>query len=374
MRLLPLVVIFLSACSNSYQNSATKTVNLDQTEVKWQSIGNCWAYATMGWVESLVLKNSGKKIHLNLSESYHTYRHFEEQLTSRTPLGSIQTGGMWNQSMQLIAKYGLMKEEDFIPSEATNPKSDSQLLAMNNLNTWIKEGKVKSNLSKQQAEKHLDAAFNVNLSEVNSKIISPRSLMVGPNTTLQDLIYRWRDTPWPSYTQYAPPTSALPQVPPFQTPDRDQLLRRVFLALNDHQPVVISWFVDFNAVGEDGAFNKENLIKNGAGSQGYHQTVIEDYVVSGIDPQTGKKFYVGEGEATPYEKWLAAYYGKLEYFVIKNSWGSDRPDRPSYEREGEKGYHKLNASYVLSWLKETKEGSSSRATPAVQGFILPPGF
>ena len=61
------------------QTSSLDTVNIPHSSVKWQSIGNCWAYAALGWVESMLLRGP-ELVQPNFSETYVTYPHYELQL------------------------------------------------------------------------------------------------------------------------------------------------------------------------------------------------------------------------------------------------------------------------------------------------------
>ena len=94
--------------------------NVSQTPAKDQSIGNCWLYATLGWVESLHLAHSGEE--LNLSESYLTYLAAFTRITTDEfvfdPRGEWNTGDFFGQGAELVTRYGLMDESAFIASEA----------------------------------------------------------------------------------------------------------------------------------------------------------------------------------------------------------------------------------------------------------------
>lgn len=169
----------------------------------------------------------------------------------------------------------------------------------------------------------------------------------------------------------------LPFQPAMLSIEQRKLLKRVKRALNAGMPVVLDWYVDFNALDKNGIFALDTLKNSGPGRQGGHSTVIEDYVVAGVNPKTGKSFEVGEGEATPEQKELAEKYGQIKYFIVKNSWGgAARTDRASYVVNGEKGFHRLDASYVFGYFKRVNEKSKAfvSAVSGADAFILPPGF
>lgn len=371
----------VSACgveATNQSGSSVKVVDMAQSQVKWQSIGNCWVYAAVGWIESQVLKFTGEE--LNISESYLSYRHFESQLISGRSMTEVQTGGFWHESKRLVLTYGLINEGDFIPSESENTFSASQDRAVKYLNNSLQNGLLKSDRTAATVRAELDAAFGVKLADVQSKIYKASDLVLGKNAdgslkTVDSEIRGWNRINFPADFANYPDESELPVVKDKLTSAQKSLLQRVKRALNDGQPVVMNWWVDFNGLDDNGIFSLENVAAKGSGRQGYHQTVIEDYVVSGVNPETGESFFFGEGDATPEQKRIAELYGEIEYFVVKNSWGgAERLNRPSYARFGEKGYSRLEASYLFGWMRQEEDGEFQGAEKGLGGFILPAGY
>src|SRR5262245_55876546 len=77
-----LLVVGVSAafvgCGQGIDSSATKSVEIPQTPVKSQNqVGFCWAYATTGFLESLMLKKNGQSVDLS-EEAIGYYRMAEE--------------------------------------------------------------------------------------------------------------------------------------------------------------------------------------------------------------------------------------------------------------------------------------------------------
>lgn len=378
------LLAMLPACSFSdgHTYSRVDTVNLPQTDAKWQSIGNCWIYAVFSWAESIALRDSNGENKLNLSESYITYRYFETQL-NKSYVKELNTGGSWYLSRNLINSYGVMHEGDFIPSEADATFSKTQAAALSYLNGSLKNGLLKEDRSPETVRAELDKAFGVKYSEFSEKIVKAKDLVIGKNAmgmpmSLAQAMNSWTEIGFDyDYLNAPQDPSELPKVAETLSVSRKETLKRVKRALNDHQPVVMSWFVDFNALDSKGVFSGERLQEYGSGRQGWHMIVIEDYVVEGIHPVTGEKFEVGEGEATPEMKALAAEFGDIKYFVIKNSWGgNERVDRPSYQRDGVGGYHRLDASYMFSWVanNDAETGEYKYTTSIIGDFVIPYGY
>jgi hypothetical protein len=68
----------LASCGGRPETAATKSVAIPQTVVKGQgSIGFCWSYTTIGFLESLILKKSGERVDLS-EEALGFYRIVEE--------------------------------------------------------------------------------------------------------------------------------------------------------------------------------------------------------------------------------------------------------------------------------------------------------
>lgn len=148
-----------------------------------------------------------------------------------------------------------------------------------------------------------------------------------------------------------------------------KILKIVKQGLNAHHPIVMDWFVDFGALNSKGIFDLESLKDNPLAKQGYHSTVLEDYVVGVKNPETGLERIIGEGEVSQEEKDLALEQGQIKYFVVKNSWGgTERKDRASYMRGNVGGFHRLEANYLFAFLNNRE---SNWTTPVITRFIVP---
>lgn len=368
---------FMSCSSNPNtpwsRESRPQTVDIDHTPVKWQSIGNCWAYSHLGWIESLIKKGTGESY--NFSETYLTYRHFEEQLLLNRPLEEIQTGGSFYRTRYLLQKYGLLLEGQFIPEEAEQSKSYIQAQAVSRINQSLQNGLLKTDRSPRSIRRELNMAFGLSEDDFATRtqfIRFPKDILTQVSNdsqiTLENHLVSWMEVRWDPDLGHIP--ADLPAEASVLSRSRKNLLTRVKKALNKGYPVIMNWFVDFNALNQDGIFNLETLRQNGIGSQGLHSTVMEDYVVKGSHPENGVDFQTPEGETSPTIKEWAAEFGLLQYVVIKNSWGgAERLDRPSYSRFGEKGYARLESSYLFAWLPDSEQSGSPQT--AITSFILP---
>ena len=390
------------ASSDGAQVSAQSVTDVPQTAVKDQSIGNCWTYATTSWVESLA-KISTKK-DMNLSESYVSYWYWYQQVTDPSFAGGgIVEGGSWGVAVELIRKWGMMDEGAFIPEEADAILSNRQASAVKAMNASLATGAlataeargnkalVRTELNKawglsDAVVANLDKAFgadgaktlDTNVVPDGVPIYAAKSLpakLQNPMTkvledhTLADAIgtpeFEWN----PDYRtgKYA---WAVAQYPTSDK-DRRDFQKRVQRALNDNQPVVVSWYVDFNALNASGQFAKP---PEKPGSQGGHMTVIMDYQVTNV-PGFGT-LPAGVLETRP-EALAAALddAATIEFFRIKNSWGNYHSVPSTI------GYHDLFMTYLNGPIQEcatdaNEEPLLDQCHPGVplQDVVLPAGY
>jgi hypothetical protein len=375
---------------------------IDQTIVKRQSIGNCWAYATASWAESLA-KSAGQD--LNISESYISYFHWFDQIANGGVSSSkpeVSTGGWWHVAVQLMTRYGVMLEGDFIADEANVEMSGRQKRALDAMNVALKSGalstpEARRNRTLVRAE--LDKAWGLSpavvaqLDRIFGKGVT-RTLDRSPSANLGTKVMKTSDiavmTPDPATHQQRRATlrDVIGSRPsfgggsgplawrsasyPFDARGRRDFQKRVQRAMADHAPVVISWFVDFNALDAEGRFAAPPATP---GRQGGHMTVLDDYEIQNVPGFGTLKAGV---DATP-EQLTAALDDRAEivFFRVKNSWGSFRPDRQFVVP----GYHDLYMPYLNGPVDRCEEDANGNTDPEncfpttpLNQVILPAGY
>lgn len=392
-------------------------------EVRRQSIGNCWAYATVGWVESLrrsYLESAGQHAteeDLNLSESWVTYWHWYRELTSGEVEdgGEIQTGGFFGLALDIMSERGVVSERAFLPNEATAEMSAAQDEALEAMNTSVQSGALASAAARRDGavvRRELNRAFGLSAAVIaemdrvfgadgrrtlastrpggttsrpmpmptptsgTSWIRSPASLQVY-SSARADAATRREITLADAFGTAAGGwnpdvrrgTYAWQSVDyPFSASSRQAVIRRVQQALNDGAPVVLSWLVDFNALDNNATFRMDELRRRGIGHQGGHLSLLNDYTVDGAPP--GARM-LGLGPLPAADR-AAALQGTVRMFEIKNSWGRSRADRSSNN-----GYYNLNMDYLDGSIAfrygENPNAPTLNRTP-LNGFMLPPGY
>jgi hypothetical protein len=410
------VVALLAAgavgCATDTGQSSDAVTDVPHTPVERQAIGNCWLYAQASWVESMNLARTG--VAFDVSQSYWTYWHWFDQLTSGWSSDKeISTGGNQYESNEIIVKRGIMAEIDFVPEDATSEMSSRQSTALSRINTELSTGRLKSSESRNdfvlvrqvmddawgltpEVRTQLDQVFGADGQNsfdngavaTGTKVIDPETFQVRyaerdtdpdvatvKDTNILVAIDEWSVANYPTYGG-----SLETQRRSFQI--------RVQRALHDRQPVVITWDVDFNAMeGTDpalrGSFNLTTLERaGGPGRQGGHMTVLEDYEVT--TEQYGElKAGVTLDPSNPDDaaKLEAALLPSsvVKFFRIKNSWGAFRDDRSS--APGFPGYHDLYMDYMNGPIKfcpsvegtKTAENCTGTTIP-LNDVMLPPGY
>jgi hypothetical protein len=377
-----------TATGDEVGSSTDDITQVNHSKVKRQSIGNCWLYAVTSWLEALNKEATGTE--QNTSESWLTYWHWYEQIANGQADDEISTGGSYGTGVDLITRYGLMKEGDFIPGEANDEMSNTQSTALNAINASLKTGVLKDpakrrdravvraeldkawNLSPAMREK-LNTVFGASVSKTLDRSYVSREPGNGvirakdfaarlKDPTSGELVnVKLSDAIGKSSGWWAPREGKFAwneENYPSDARSRREFWKRVQKALHDGMPVVTSWKVDFNALTRDSHFSFEELQRRGPGRQGGHMTVMHDYQaeVPGIG-----LLEAGE-QATPEQMTKALSNDTKIIFVrVKNSWGGLRPDR--WDDAVIPGYHDLDMAYLDGPIKECGEDASGNTNP-----------
>jgi hypothetical protein len=404
-----LALTSLVGCTTDTASTEDNVVDTKNTDVERQSIGNCWLYATASWAESLHLYATDQPF--DISQSYWTYWHWFDEITSGWGT-EIETGGSEYVAFDIIRKRGLMTEADFLPEDTVGEMSSRQASALDKINRELQPGgrlgtftqRTNRKLVRQvldeawglssDVRKQLDTAFGsgagrtfkTNATIKGTKIVRAKDFKVRyperitdpsvptyKDTTLAVALEEYETVEYPSWGSNVPAK-------------RRDFQIRLQRAMHDGAPVIITWMVDFNAMESSGerrgSFNKQTLDRMGAGRQGGHMTVMEDYEVMtqefGLlragetldpnDPEDARKL---EAALLP--------SSEIKFWRIKNSWGAFRDDRSS--APGFPGYHDLYMDYMngpITWCPDVegaKTSSNCRGTTVpFENIVLPPGY
>ncbi|CAN5925783.1 hypothetical protein BH11MYX4_BH11MYX4_11660 [soil metagenome] len=376
-------------------------VSVPQTDVERQSIGNCWIYAEASWVESMHKTATGESF--DVSQSYWTYWHWFEQVASGVA-SKITTGGNWQTANSIVKKYGLVAERDFIAADSDTEMSARQASALAALNASLASGALAAPAARRdrtlvrreldrawgltaEAARSLDAVFGADASRTFASLASPAQA-AAPVQRAQDFDVAYPSAPG-RVSERRPLSQAMTEWRQafYPVTDRRAFQLRIQRALQDRQPVIITWFVDFNALeerdnGRRGAFNLATLNELGPGRQGGHMTVLQDYEAR---LQDGSILPAGVtlDPSNPADQSLLdralLTSTQIDFLRVKNSWGSARPDRAF--APGMPGYHDLHLDYLDGPVKkcverdgETDTNNCPTTTTPLQNVVLPPGY
>lgn len=359
-----------------------------QSSVKNQSIGNCWIYAHVGWVESMNKRATNTE--LNLSESYATYWDWFTKVTSWPDTaidskGEFSAGGTWSLYRWEVARFGSMLEKDFIPEEAEAARSSRQGSAIRAFTESLKNGALKTVEARKDralVRAELDKAFGLTpdvvkkLDDVFGKgasftattagkakrdaagILGPQDVKIAwPNARssgqvltgiLSDAVQQGGSKSWVE-VRY-----------PEDEAGRRTYQIRIQKALHDQAPVLTWWNVDFNA--QTGSkFSKATLDARGAGRTGGHMTLGFDYAATLAD---GTKLEAGKDvtDRTLLDRALARDT-KIDLIRVKNSWGGT--GLPGMDTAPPSGYYDLEMAYL-----DAKVASGF----GLVAVVFPPGY
>ncbi len=409
----------LAACSdepiseqeNDVDESGTspRVVDIEHTVVKRQSIGNCWVYASIGWAESLRLTHAGEA--LDLSESWISYWHWYEELVGtanpQPPIawlsgGKLATGGWWGVAGEIMRRYGVIEEGSFIPEEADEALSQRQSDALAAIEASLASGllsdpanRADRALVRQELDEAwglspdvrgmLDDVFGADVSHtlyetrtipVGSGLRYASSIQVGVDAddptqpiTLADAV--GQPSSWSNVSSRVGPYAWSDEWYPYSQSGRRQQQREMQQALHRRLPVIMSWFVDFNAMGNDGAFRAPPAEP---GHQGGHMTALEDYEVDNVPGYGTLEAGTVVTDPAALEAALDEQ-ARIKFVRVKNSWGTHLA--PPEGIADFAGYHDIYSEYFDGTLTQcTGTGSdpctSTTQTRGLWTFVLPP--
>jgi hypothetical protein len=373
-----LPLLFGAACGSADDAAVTgddqEIVDIINSRVKNQSIGNCWVYASMGWAEAMHLRATGEE--LNLSESWLTYWDWYEKIVAAktATMESITTGGFFSVASRLMTTYGLVDEGVFIPGEATMDRSAAQAQAEAYVNNSLKTGALRKDRSPATVRSELNKAFGLPASTIQGMnavfgAAAPKALSTSttipasvpvrratdlivaqkkPGQTLKNVklseeLPRWREA--------TAPTSAS---------DRRAYVRKVQKAMHDGNPVLIVWNVDWESRDRvAGTFPK---MQPAAKIDGVHMTVLEDYQAAYVPNVGVLPAGVNVTDTTILNSALSNQ-AEVTFFRIKNSWGATAD--PSGTGNF-KGYADLYAGYLFP--------TDATAPKGIVSFVLPTDY
>ena len=403
MRLVAIVLggALAAACATETTNDAARAddvTSVKDTRPKEQLIGNCWIYATLGWVESMELAHSGTS--LDLSESYLTYLHAFSRITNDEFVldvrGDWNTGDFFGEGAELIARYGVMDQAAFVSAEKDVDRSTRQKSANDVVIAALKSGgdlatkearrdpaKVRAVLDRAWAlpaeiSGMMTRTFGADLSKTRAKgatlptkgFHDPAKMIVakakdGHEITLDEAMGELdpsRETSSVRDRKERRGPYAWQRVEMSEAPARDAAILRLKKTLNAGFSVPIDWFPAWESMREpEGSFHAPVR-----GEGGWHASLVSDYEIDvpghGVLPA---------GTPVTDEALLTKTLSKdaeIKFLRLKNSWG--REIGPLAAR----GYTDAMWDYLTwEWERPRIDYDEKKETGiAISAFVLPP--
>ncbi len=352
----------LAACSigsaDDQPTNDAPITTVDDTAVKNQSIGNCWLYATAGWVESMHLVATKETI--DVSEGYWSFWYWFEEITggdlglsSQWGIAENKTvgeGGWWGIGAELIVRYGWMNEADFFPGADKDAKAARHKEAVDAVNASLRSGPLKDVLRRKDKKfvleelariwklepaavsdleklcgAHVERNLASKLTETESTIVHRASEMKVPSAdgirtiTLADVVGTREIGSSAAEGRRAGP-DAWSEVQYLWGSDaegaarRQAIVRNVQDTLHRRLAIPVAWAV---GTSQNGVYSGDQTYAGGL-----HESLIVDYQVENVPGFGQLPVGVPVNNPAALEAALSPE-AHVTLFRIKNSWGED---------------------------------------------------
>ena len=337
------ILLFLisSALGGGAQSTSpfkfTIAKNLEATDVKDQgSTGTCWSFSTSSFIESEILRKSGKKV--DLSEIFVVRKIYLEKAILYLRYhgkANFSQGALAHDLFFVMKKYGMVPEE--IYSGKNNEVSHNHTELEQTLKNYLD-----SVLSKTPIEPHWKERFEVILDKylgVGPAVFNYKNVVFNPNTFAASLGINADDyLGFTSYTHhpfYKPFSLEIPDNfsrGEYMNVPMDQLIEIIHTSIN--RGYTVEWDGDVSEPGFGRKGGAAVLLKKG--------DIIEDSLpVEDVPTQELRQAMFDSHETTDdhlmHITGIATDQKGKRYYITKNSWGS---------KSGINGYVYMSENYL----------------------------
>ncbi|MCX6118467.1 MAG: hypothetical protein NT027_13065 [Proteobacteria bacterium] len=338
-------------CGKPHHESSTKSVEIPQTVIKSQgSVGFCWSYATIGFLESLALKNTGLTLDLS-EEALGFYRMAEElnALSRKFKAEDLSTPEQVEQkvfeglegwdvtfnphynpnlpvknAMQLIETYGTVPESAWSYKFTSGAQLDKFM-------THVFTGFAGLMKSQGQGKVTRDMIFELLGSAEAYGSIPPKEFdFLAPNGKTKkyssiDFASDYIGFSKDDYTYMIPDAQI----------GYDQLVSAMKLTLERGLNVPFSYIIFKNSFDSwDGSYSMDKIGQETPVAAGGHAVLVTDFINKGGRP--------GKISDENLKIEMSKASSELDFLIIKNSWGTDIQS-PIVQLPG---YHVIRQNYV----------------------------
>lgn len=338
---LSVVTFWASAQEYKFQNvieiESTPVISQDKT-------GTCWSYATTSFLESEIIRMSGKKI--DLSEMYNvrnTYLEKAENYVMRQGGAQFSQGALGHDVFKSISKYGIVPIEVYKGKDDTEEKHDHtemEAALKGMLDSYIKVKKL-SPKWKMAVNSVLDIYMGANPTEFmyEGKKYTPKSFLAYTKINPNDYVSITSFTHQPFYSNFILNIPDNFSNGSFYNIPIDELVENIDNALA--KGYTISLDCDVTEVGFSA---KEGIAVLPVKADDKEKKFLKE-----ISPEVKvtQEFRQQEFENfSTTDDHLMHIVGKVKdqngnvYYTVKNSWGSGN------DRIGNNGYIYMSVAYI----------------------------
>lgn len=342
--LLP-VFLFLSLISFSQTYQFQKVIDLESTPVISQDkTGTCWSYATTSFLESEIIRLTGKQI--DLSEMYNvrnTYMEKAENYVMRQGAAQFSQGALAHDVLNSVAKHGIVPVDAFKGKDQTEEKHDHTEMesALKGMVDAFAKAKKLSPKWKSSVSSVLDVYMGENPAEFvfEGKKYNPKSFLAYTKINPKDYVSLTSFTHYPFYESFILNIPDNFSNGSFYNLPIDELVENIDNALAKGFSVALDCDVS-----EVGFSAKEGVAVLPLDSEDKEKTFLKE-----IKPEVKvtQEFRQQEFENfNTTDDHLMHIVGKVKdqngnvYYTVKNSWGSGS------ERVGNNGYIYMSVPYT----------------------------
>jgi len=137
-----------------------------------------WPSSAVAWAEGLLREHGHEE---KLSSFYFQYRHMEFILL-QTKRDRIDMSGDFASATDLMLRYGLMRDKDFLPQLSMIERQERVQLAVERINESLLKGTLKSKRGAKAVRLELNRAFEIDFNPLTAPILRPEKIQLGKLT------------------------------------------------------------------------------------------------------------------------------------------------------------------------------------------------
>ena len=204
-----ILLVFTSLSSFSQSYDFETTIDLEATEVISQGkTGTCWSFSTSSFLESEIIRLTGKKI--DLSEMYtvrHTYSDKAWNYVMRQGKLQFSEGGLGHDVINSVYRYGLVPNEVYSGLADGEKKHNHSQLAdslKTILTTYLDDSRAYTSNWKQDIESTLDLYLGKDITAFtyDGKSYTPQSFLEMTTLNPKDYVTITSFTHQPYYSNF----------------------------------------------------------------------------------------------------------------------------------------------------------------------------